>query len=190
MAQEIYRPGEKLPSEERRSQAVILDESINSLRNNLNLSARLRAHFQMGKNAAEVLVAMQRDVLEAQRLTVQTHANLIARQQGIELTDRFQKAISDITKRVDERTAEETKYYWQKLKERWDYYEEFFGVAIREIQEKVVSGQLTKERGDVRIKKYQTSLDTQQQQDEVLIEELRQASMRIVGRALKDFHPS
>src|SRR5690349_13479893 len=110
MAQEIYRPGERLPSKQGASEAKLLDDSINELRGNINLVARLRAHFQAGKNAANVLVAMQKDVADAQRLVVQTHANLIARGRNMELTDRFQAQISELTRRVDERTAEETKY--------------------------------------------------------------------------------
>ena len=190
MAQEIYRPGERLPAQQSATEAKILDDSIASLRNNMNLFDRLRAHFQAGKNAANVLVEMQKDVADAQRLVVQTHANLIARGRNMELTDRFQAQISELTRRVDERTAEETKYYWNQLAKRLDYYEEFFEARIRQVKAKVASGEMSEERAALRIRQYEEDRDAQQAHDRTLLSELREASLRIVQRALADFHPS
>ncbi len=190
MAQEIFRPGEQLPADQRMSDAQHLDESIAALSGKLNLFARWSANLRAGKNAASVLVEMQKDVAEAQRNVVQNYANLIAREQNIQLTDRFQAKISEVTKRVDERTAEETKYYWAKLKERRDYYESFFESSIREVKAKVAAGEMNQERGDARIKEYEAERVEQQDQDKLIISELRDASMRIVRRALKDFQPS
>jgi hypothetical protein len=190
MAQEIFRPGEQLPAERRISDSEHLEQSIASLSGKLNLFARWSANLKAGRNAATVLVEMQKEVAEVQRGVVLDYANLIARNQKIQLTDRFQAKISEVTKRVDERTAEETKYYWTKLKERRDYYEEFFERSIDELKEKVAAGKMSKERADARIKEYEAERIEQQEQDKSLIAELREASMRIVRRALQDFQPS
>lgn len=190
MAQEIYRPGQKLPAEQRVSDQQNLTALIESASNEVNIFARWRAHLQASKNAATVLVEMKKDMADIQRTVVQNYANLIAREYNIKLTDQFQAKISDVTKRVYERTTDETKYYWGKLKEQLDYYDEFFGANIREIEEKVASGKMAKEDGDERIKEYKRQRMEQQEQDKSIIASLREASTRIVERALQDFHPS
>ena len=83
MAQEIYRPGERLPAERHISDAERLEQSIGVLSGKLNLLARWSANLKAGKNAASVVVEMQKMVAEAQREVVEHHANLIARDHKI-----------------------------------------------------------------------------------------------------------
>jgi hypothetical protein len=194
MAQELYRPGQRTPAEQRTaeqrlSEVEILDNSINSLRQKVNLFDRMKAHRRAGKNAAEVIVAMQRDVAEAQREIVQHHANLIARSRKMELTDRFQAGLMSLTRRVEERTAAETAHYWQKLAEREDYYEEFFDSRIRAAREKVAKGEMTEQRAQVRIQRYEEDRDLQQEQDRILLDELKEANARVLRKALMDYQP-
>lgn len=190
MTQEIIPPGQKLPVGHNPSETQIIDDSINSLRDKINLVSRIQAHRKAGKNAAAVLVAMQKDVAEAQRDVVQHHANLIARARKMELTDRFQAGLSDLTRRVDERTATESKHYWEQLAKRLDYYEEFFETRIREIKAKVASGEMSEERGAIRIKQYEGDRDAQQAQDRTLLNELMDANVRVVRKALMDYQPT
>ncbi len=190
MAQEIYRPGEQIPVHQRATEVRMLEESIDSLRGKINLFARLGAHFKAGKNAASVLVAMQKDVADAQRDVVQTHANLIARARKMELTDQFQAGLSDLTRRVSERTDVETRHYWEQLSKRLDHYEEFFESRIRELKAKVARGEMTQERASVRISQYESDRDAQQSQDRALLHELIEANVRIVRRALTDYQPN
>src|SRR5215468_358037 len=95
MAQELFRPGEKTPadSHQQLNEMEIVDDSILALQQKMNLFDRMSAHRKTGKNAADVLVAMQRDVAEAQRDIVQHHANLIAKSRKMDLTDRFQAGL-------------------------------------------------------------------------------------------------
>jgi hypothetical protein len=191
MAQEIIPPG-KNPVLNRGGPAEVqlVDDSINALREKINIFARLGAYWKSGRNAATVLVAMQKDVADAQREVVQHHANLIARGRKMELTDRFQAGISELTRRVDERTTTETQHYWQQLARRLDYYEDFFETRIREIREKVAAGTMSEQRAAVRIGQYETDRDRQQDQDRTLLNELMEANVRIVRKALMDYQPT
>jgi hypothetical protein len=190
MAQDIYRPGEQLPTYQRATEVKMLEDSIDTLRTKINLFSRLGAHFKAGKNAANVLVAMQKDVADAQRDVVQTHANLIARARKMELTDRFQAGLSDLTRRVAERTDVETRHYWEQLSKRLDHYEEFFESRIRDLRAKATRGEMTEERAAVRISQYESDRDGQQAQDRTLLHELIEANVRIVRRALTDYQPN
>jgi hypothetical protein len=190
MAQEIYRPGERLPAERPISEAERLEQSIDVLSGKLNLFARWSANLKAGRNAASVVVEMQKIVAEAQREVVEHHANLIARDHKIQLTDHFQAKITEVTKRVHERSNEETKYYWAKLVDQDEYYEEFFEKNIRELEERVATGGMSRERADVRIAQLKARRDEQQSRDSSLIAELIDASERIVRQALRDFRPS
>lgn len=191
MAQEIIPPNRQaVPTSHGRSQIELLDESIDSLQGRLNLLERIKAHRKAGKNAAAVVVAMQKDVAEAQREVVQYHANLIAKEMKIEIGDRFQSHLDDLTRRIDERAASQTRYYWQKLMEREDYYEELFEQKIRELRDRVAAGELTEERANVRISRYENDRDAQQEQDRVLLNQLRDACLQVVRDALRDYRPS
>ncbi len=195
MAQEIYRPGQRTPAEqrsaqERSSEVKILDETIGSLRDKINLLDRMRVHRKAGKNAAEIVVAMQKDVAEAQREIVQHHANLIAKNRKMELTERFQDGLMGLTRRVEERTSTETAHYWEKLTEREGYYEEFFESRIREIKAKMAAGEMKEERGAERIRRYEEDRDRQQAQDRMLLQEIMDANERVMRRALADYQPS
>lgn len=189
MAQDMIRKGPELPIDQRMSHAQHLEDSIGAMTSKLNFFARWSTHVKSGKHMAVAIVEMRKEVTAAQHSVVRTYANLIAREQNIQLTDHFQERISDVTKRVDERTAQETKYYWAKLDERRDYYEDFFQERIRKIETKVASGEMTKERGDARIKEYETERVEQMEQDKLIISELRDASFKIVRRALQEYHP-
>lgn len=180
----------KLPTHGAPSEGQIIEDSINSLRDKINLYSRIVAHRRAGKNAASVLVAMQKDVADAQREVVQHHANLIARARKMELTDRFQAGLTDLTRRVDERTATESKHYWEQLAKRLDHYEEFFETRIRELKAKVTSGEMTQERATIRISQYEKDRDGQQEQDRLLLSELRDANLRVVRKALTDYQPT
>ena len=194
MAQELYRPGERIPGEQRTEQRAlevqVIEDSISALRSKVNLFDRMIAHRQAGKNAAAVIVAVQKDVAEAQREIVQHHANLVARNRKMELTDRFQASLMDLTRRVEERTSAETTHYWKKLTERENYYEEFFDVRIREIKSKVTAGKMSEARGTERIRRYEEDRDRQQAQDRVLLQEIMDANERVVRRALVDYQPT
>jgi hypothetical protein len=96
----------------------VIDDSIHELREKVNLFDRMVAHRKAGKNAAAVIVAMQKDVAETHREVVQHHANLLARNRKMELTDRFQAGLMDLTRRVEERTSAETVLYCKKLTDR------------------------------------------------------------------------
>src|SRR5262245_12239587 len=119
MVQELYRPGERipaeLPTEQRALEVKVIEDSISAMRSRINLYDRMVAHRLAGKNAAAVVVAMQKDVAEAQREIVQHHANLVARNRKMELTDRFQVGLMDLTRRVEERTSAETAHYGKKV---------------------------------------------------------------------------
>jgi len=190
MAQEIIPPRHGVATERPASEMQIVEDSISSLRDKINILDRLSAHRKAGKNAASVLVAMQNDVAEAQREVVQHHANLIARARKMELTDRFQAGLSELTRRVDERTALETQHYWERLASRLDYYEEFFETRIREIKAKVAAGEMSEQRGGIRIAQYESDRDTQQAQDRTLLNELIDANLRVVRKALMDYQPT
>jgi len=194
MAQELLRPGEGTladrQAEQRASEMEMIDNSIDALREKMNLLDRMSAHRKAGKTAAAVIVAMQRDVAEAQRDIVQHHANLVARSRKMDLTDRFQAGLLELTRRVEERTAAETAHYWKKLGEREDYYEEFFEYRIRDVRAKVSAGQMTEARGAERIQRYETDRDQQQGEDRMLLQEIREANLRVVRRALSDYQPS
>jgi len=191
MAQEIIPPGRATtPAASRPSEDQILNTSIDDLKARINLPARIRAGFRSGKDAANVLVEMRKDVAEAQRDVVRHHANLIAKARKIDLTDRFQAATADLTRRVEQRTAEETRHYWDQLAKRLDYYEEFFEARIREIRQKVDAGEMPAARGEVRIKQYEDGREQQQGQDAALINDIIESNVRIVRRALEDFQPT
>jgi hypothetical protein len=195
MAQELYRPSQRTPAEhrsadQRLSEVKILDDSINSLREKVNLFDRMIAHRRAGKNAASVIVAMQRDVAEAQREVVQHHANLLARSRKMELTDRFQASLMDLTRRVEERTSAETAHYWKKLTDRENYYEEFFETRIKEIKQKIAAGEMTEVRGAERISRYEHDRDQQQAQDRMLLQEIMGANERVMRKALADYQPT
>jgi hypothetical protein len=189
MSQEISRPNPQAVAARQRD-AESIEDSIRALKERTNIFARWGAHLKSGKNAATVLVAMQKDVAEAQREIVQHHANLIARARKMDLTDRFQAAIGDLTRRVEQRTGEETKYYWEQLTKRLDYYEEFFESRIREIEAKVAAGQMSETRGRMRIEQYEESREEQQKQDTILLKQLMDSTALVVRRALEDFQPS
>jgi len=192
MAQELFRPGEKTPgdSHQQLNEMEIVEDSIHDLQQKMNLFDRMSAHRKAGKNAADVIVAMQRDVAEAQRDIVQHHANLIAKSRKMDLTDRFQAGLLELTRRVEERTAAETAHYWKKLAEREDYYEEFFELRISDIKTRVASGQMTETRGGERIQRYESDRNQQQSEDRRLLQEIREANLRIVRKALSDYRPS
>lgn len=195
MAQEVYRPGQRTPAEQRStskqlSEVEILDNSIGQLRDKINLFDRMVAHRKAGKNAAAVVVAMQKDVAEAQREIVQHHANLIAKNRKMELTEHFQDSLMGLTRRVEEKTASETAHYWQKLVERENYYEEFFGSRIREIDAKVAAGEMEEARGAERKGRYLEDRNSQQEQDRLLLQEIMNANERIVRKSLADYQPS
>jgi hypothetical protein len=195
MAQELYRPGEHTPVERRSMQKPsteieIIENSISSVRDKVNLFDRMVAHRKAGKNAAAVIVAMQKDVADAHREIVQHHANMIARSRKMEITERFQAGLMDLTRRVEERVAGETAHYWQKLAEREDYYEDFFRSRIESMKEKVAKGEMADERAQVRIKRYEDDRDRQQEQDKFLIDELMEANRRILRKALMDYQPT
>jgi hypothetical protein len=189
MPQELIPPDRSASVQIKRSDAEI-DEATTALRGKINIIDRLRADFRSGRNAAAVLVEVRKDVAEAQREIVQHHANLIARARKLELTDRFQAAVRDLTRRVSERTAEETKHYWETLTKRLDYYEEFFESRIRETKSRVASGEMSQERADLRVKQYEQDRDAQQLQDRTLLQEIIDANVRVVRRALQDFQPT
>jgi hypothetical protein len=191
MAQEIIPPGTAMPAPASRpTEDRILNESVEDLKRRINLPTRIRAAFRSGRDAANVLVEMRKDVAEAQRDVVRHHATLIAKARKIDLTDRFQAATADLTRRVEQRTADETRHYWDQLAKRLDYYEEFFESRIREIQKRVDAGEMSPSRGEVRIKQYEDSRDQQQQQDSALINDIIDSNVRIVRRALEDFQPT
>lgn len=189
MAQEMIQKGQELPVDQRISHAQHLEDSISAMSTKLNLFSRWSTHLRSGRAVADAIVEMRKEVTAAQHSVVRTYANLIAREQNIQLTDHFQERISEVTKRVDERTAQETKYYWSKLDERRDYYEDFFEDKIRKIKAKVAAGEMSNDRGDARIKEYESERVQQMEQDKLIISELRDASFRIVRRALKEYHP-
>jgi len=193
MTQELYRPGERIPAEHtdhRATEVKVIEDSINAMRSRINLYDRMVAHRQAGKNAAAVIVAMQKDVAEAQREIVQHHANLVARNRKMELTDRFQAGLMELTRRVEERTSAETAHYWKKLSERENYYEEFFDIRIRDIKAKVAAGEMTEARGAERIRRYEDDRDRQQTQDRVLLQEIMSANERVMRKALVDYRPT
>lgn len=190
MAQEIYKPGQQLPVEQRAQEGQILEQSINSLRDRINVVARFGANLRAGRNAANVLVEAQKEMAEIQSEVIRHHANLIARARKMDLTDRFQAGLSDLTRRVAERTNIETDHYYKLLAERLNYYEDFFGSRIRELEAKVKLGEMTEERGRIRIKQYEADRDAQQAQDRTLIAQLIEANIRVVEKALADYHPS
>lgn len=190
MAQEILPPAKTAAPGHGKSQVELLEDSIDALDGKLNLFDRIRAHRRAGKNAASIVVAMQKDIAEAQREVVQYHANLVAKEMKIEIGDRFQSHLDDLTRRIDERAASQTKYYWQKLMEREDYYEELFERKIRELRDKVEAGEISDERAQVRISRYEVDRDAQQEQDRVLLNQLRDACLQVVRDALRDYRPS
>lgn len=190
MAQELYRPGEKLPTEHNTQDHKNLNALIDAKTSEVNIFARWRAHLQSSKNSATVLVELKKNIAEIQSGVIQNYAKTIAEYGNRKIAEQFQARINEITRHVYERTTEETKYYNQKLKDQLDYYDDFFGKNIKEIEDKVTSGQIPKEWGEERIEKNKMQRAEQQTQDESIVKDLITASMRIVERAINDFKPS
>jgi hypothetical protein len=188
--QEIIPPNRESRAVTARKELELIDHSISELRSKMNFVDRIRASFRAGETAANLLAAMQGDVLKAQRDVIQHHAQMIARERKMQITDAYQAGIADLTRRVDERVSAETKYYWNKLYERLDYYEDFFQRKIEEYRQKGESGAMPKDRADARVRQCEADRDAQLKNDHVLIGELQKANERAVQRALEEYQPS
>ena len=107
----------------------------------------------------------------------------------MQITDAFQAGIASLTRRVDDRVALETQYYWTKIYERVDHYEDFFEAKIREIKAKAARGAMTAERADARIRQCEADRDNQLENDRRLLDELLDATAQVLKRALQDYQP-
>ena len=187
---EILPPARDANNAISKREIELIDSSVENLKGRINLVERIRMGLKSGKKTSEMVLAMQEDVLTAQRDIVQHHAQMIARERKMQITDAYQAGIADLTQRVEDRVANETKYYWGKIYERIEYYEDFFERKIMELKQKVADGTMGAERAQERINQCERDREKQIEHDRVLLEELRDANARVLQRALQDYRPA